>query len=238
AGGLLEQAETLQYTEEDAERIRWDELTTDLPQTTTLKEIYLELIRLKKRETDLDLHGLFLSDYHRRLQIPRGFRIKNIPTIGRAKPKVCKKWIAVLNKCSLDLILIIIEDVKEDLIKIRQRITQLEAKEALLLTSEEAAPTLLKLEQNVKEYKTNLIRFKREKQEKVKNDYTEHRVYRWLSGQNEAPRFTRNRRPIRRPRQYTIDKTSADSTSDSDSQPRTQNAQQTNLFLEKGNTAT
>ncbi|CAH2245950.1 Hypothetical predicted protein, partial [Pelobates cultripes] len=57
-------------------------------------------------------------------------------------------------------------DVKEDLLKIRQRITQLEAREAILLTSTEVAPTLLRLEQNIKEYKTNLIRFKREKQEK------------------------------------------------------------------------
>ncbi|CAH2295723.1 Hypothetical predicted protein, partial [Pelobates cultripes] len=71
-----------------------------------------------------------------------------------------------------------------------------------------AAPTLLKLEDNVKQYKTDLVRFKREKQEKVAADYKEHTVYRWLSGHSERPRFARKRRFIRKPRQFTIDKTS------------------------------
>ncbi|CAH2319719.1 Hypothetical predicted protein, partial [Pelobates cultripes] len=216
AGGLVEQAEVWQYSEEDADRIRWTSSTSDLPNTTSLRDIYFELLRLRKRETDLDLHGLFLSEYHRKLQIPRGFRVKNIPTIGRLKPQVCKRWISVLNKCSLDLMLIIIEDVREDLIQVRRRISELETKQAVLLSAPESAPTLLKLENNIKNYKTDLVRFKREKQEKVTADYKEHRVYRWLSGKSDVPYFIKKRRPIRKPRQFTIDKTSGESTSESE----------------------
>ncbi|CAH2274378.1 Hypothetical predicted protein [Pelobates cultripes] len=65
-------------------------------------------------------------------------------------------------------------------------------------------------------YKTDLIRFKREKQEKVTSDYKEHRVYKWLSVRNDLPYFIKKRRPIRKPKQYTIDKTSGESTSESD----------------------
>ncbi|CAH2294778.1 Hypothetical predicted protein [Pelobates cultripes] len=171
AGGLSEQAETLQYTDDDAERIRWDTLTSDLPQSTTQKDIYQELISLKK-EADLDLHGLFLSDYHMRLQILQ------------------------------------------------------------------AVPMVLKLNQAVKEYKTDQVRFKREKVEKVKADYSEDRVYKWLNGHNEQPRFARNRRPIRKPRQFTINRTSAESTSDFDNQRRPENSGPSVHFLERGNTST
>uniref|UniRef100_A0A8C5LW19 Cathepsin O n=1 Tax=Leptobrachium leishanense TaxID=445787 RepID=A0A8C5LW19_9ANUR len=58
--------------------------------------------------------GNNVCDYYRMKKIPRGFRIRNTPTIGRNNPEMCRKWIAILNKCSLDLILLVIDEVGSD----------------------------------------------------------------------------------------------------------------------------
>ncbi|CAH2249770.1 Hypothetical predicted protein [Pelobates cultripes] len=111
----------------------------------------------------------------------------------------------------------------------------------MLLASPEATSTLLKLENNIKNYKTDLIRFKKDKQEKVTADYKEHRVYKWLSGTSDLPRFARKRRPIRKPRHYTIDKTSGNSSSESEQsswdRERVISNSQAQSFLEDSNPA-
>ncbi|CAH2222304.1 Hypothetical predicted protein [Pelobates cultripes] len=109
AGAYLEQAEVIQITDEQAAAILWLQTDADLRASSDAKNIIRELQKLKQKEIDLELHAIYLSDYYRMKKIPRGFGIKNIPTIGRNNPEVCRKWIGVLNKCSLDLMLVVIE---------------------------------------------------------------------------------------------------------------------------------
>ncbi len=53
--------------------------------------------------------------------IPRGLRIKKITSIGHGETDFKQKWEAVLNKCSLDLMLLLIETQKQ-ISKIKEEI--------------------------------------------------------------------------------------------------------------------
>ncbi|CAH2249549.1 Hypothetical predicted protein, partial [Pelobates cultripes] len=110
AGALVDHAEVLQFSEAEAAAILWPQSDSDLPISSEPRDIVRDLQKLKQRQIDLELHAIYLSDYYRMKKIPRGFRIKNVPTIGRNNPEVCRKWIGILNKCSLDLMLVVIEE--------------------------------------------------------------------------------------------------------------------------------
>ncbi|OCT97831.1 hypothetical protein XELAEV_18010063mg [Xenopus laevis] len=175
-------AETWHITESEIEKVLWHNTHTDEPGLNCPKVIYNKLLHLKKREVDLDLHGLFLSDYFRSKRIPRGFRIKNVPTIGRQNPDLCRKWIGVLNRCSLDLMVLVIEEVSHELCKVRKEILTLETAQNTAITEASFAEFQQKLKTNVDSFKSDLLRFKRDKLHKVEDDYQQHRVYRWLGG--------------------------------------------------------
>ncbi|CAH2222412.1 Hypothetical predicted protein [Pelobates cultripes] len=65
-------------------------------------------------------------------------------------------------------------------------------------------------------YRNDLIRFKKQKVEKVNFDYTHHQVYHWISGERRRLPFQRNRQRTRKPQFLSIDTSSADSTSETD----------------------
>lgn len=78
------------------------------------------LIGLKKKDIRLQLHGYTLSECWHDKPIPQGLRIQKAPTIGKESQDFVKKWCDILNKCSMDLMLLITEEVtkqKEDALK-------------------------------------------------------------------------------------------------------------------------
>ncbi|OCT78328.1 hypothetical protein XELAEV_18029437mg [Xenopus laevis] len=186
AGLNSEYAETWHVSEADADRVLWTSTQTELPSSTTIKDVGKELTRLKQRIIDLDLHGLFLSDYYRAKKIPRGFRIRNAPTIGRSNPEFCKKWTGVLNRCSLDLIVLVIEEVSHDLTKVRKELTAFENENQALLYSDSSQTVIASCEKQIEQYKMDLLQFKRDKLKRVNEDYSNHKVYRWLSGEKNT----------------------------------------------------
>lgn len=214
----MDYAETWHITEEDADRVLWQHSHKDLPCRTNEKEIFAEWERLKRKEIDLDLHGVFLSDYYRAKRIPRGFRIHNVPTIGRSNPDFCKKWIGVLNRCSFDLMILVLEEVSGDLTKVRKACTALEVEHARLLKGESTTEMLGRIAAQVESYKQDLLSFKREKLRRVNEDYTNFRVYRWLTGErqygHQSNRYRRApRRKLFKPLN-TVDTSSGDSEGD------------------------
>ncbi|CAH2311447.1 Hypothetical predicted protein, partial [Pelobates cultripes] len=86
---------------------------------------------------------------------------------------------------SLDLMLIIIQDVKTDMLEVNQKILSLESEHAVLLTPPEGEQLKQKLKEELLNYKNELVRFKQQKFESVYLDYQEHRVYKWLTGDNQ-----------------------------------------------------
>ncbi|CAH2223277.1 Hypothetical predicted protein [Pelobates cultripes] len=226
AGALSETAETLQLNEQDADKILWPNTTTELAHTDSIRDLYNDLTKLKRRETDLDLHGIFISDYYRAKRIPRGFRVRNSPTIGRQNPEFCKKWTGIANKCSLDWMLIVVEEVRNELIFTKESINKFEVLHTSILTAATSTQYMVKLQDEITRYRNDLIRFKKQKLERVNFDYTHHQVYHWLCGERRKPNFSRYKQKVRKPQFLSIDTSSADSTSETEGMGASQNAQE------------
>lgn len=73
-----------------------------------------DLKNLKEKECKLELNATTLSDYWRKGLIPRGLHIKKFPPYGgQDRTDFKNKWEAILNKCSFDLMLLLIEESKK-----------------------------------------------------------------------------------------------------------------------------
>lgn len=84
------------FTTEEIQSILFTETFRDTFGNLGAKEAYYDLLRLSKKDTELHLHGVSLLDYYRAKKIPKGFRINNIPTIGRNNPEFCRCWYHIL----------------------------------------------------------------------------------------------------------------------------------------------
>lgn len=136
---------------------------------------------LKKKETRYVLHGSTLSQYWRNKRIPRGLRINKEPTIGRHNDTFCGKWCEVLNKCSLDLMLLVIEHVNEELSKVRTEVTDLQNEMKSKLDDGQLKDLDHRCTALLEGYKKELSEVKLRKYRRDTLDYKNNQVYRWLS---------------------------------------------------------
>ncbi|OCT79069.1 hypothetical protein XELAEV_18030165mg [Xenopus laevis] len=148
------------------------------------QDLTRDLERLKKKEQELHLHGVTLSEYYKQRLIPRGFRISNTPTTGRDNKEFCQKCCAILNKASLDLMVLVIEHTSHTLSKIRTDILKIELEFDRVSTQEERDNFCTQLNEKLDSFKTDLLLFKKKKLLKVVQDYKTDNVYRWLKGDN------------------------------------------------------
>lgn len=178
------------YSKEEGEKI----IVTDTllsqdyrPQHADFKKLCYELKRHSEKELRLHLHMVTLSDYWRENMIPRGLRIKKFPSFGHGDIEFRQKWEAILNKCSQDLMLLLIEEAKEQkaemqkqIAKIKQEITS-DGHESLFQFEEKLKEDLEQLSKKLKQDK--LAKFGRDE-----NDYKEHKVYTWSQWNAKTPR--------------------------------------------------
>lgn len=158
-------------------------------------KLLVDLKKLKEKECKLDLHAVTLSDYWRTEIIPRGLRIKKFPSIGNTDDAFKQKWEAVLNKCSLDLILLLIEEAKTHKSGLQEEIKNLESKICLLHNQDQINTQIKKLEEDMAKFTDNLRKIKISKLRRDQRDYKEKRVYYWPEFQshfNERPRRARS----------------------------------------------
>lgn len=84
-----------------------DHLTQGNP--VSIDKLKVKFQRLKEKETCLHLHGTTLSEYWHKERVPRGLRIKKEPTVVKNCKTFIQRYDEILNKCPLDLMLLIIE---------------------------------------------------------------------------------------------------------------------------------
>ncbi|XP_053546886.1 uncharacterized protein LOC128638774 [Bombina bombina] len=199
------------FTDEDAEAIRFGSIEEQQTEESC-QSLYNTLAKLKQREIDLNLHGIYLSDYHKKRLLPRGFRVKNIPTIGRSNAEFCNNWCKILNKCSFDLMLLVIREAGRLLQEVRIEIQNFEAEQLNTLRADKSVDWIDKLTLQIKLYKQELIAFKNRKLQTVTQDYTYKSVYRWMLSPDERLNF-RSRRDRRFTKRNinTVDTSSGDS---------------------------
>ena len=175
---------TFQYSTEEMERIMRKESLFDHDSQTlgghTETELIKKLKKLYAKETSQDLHALSLSHYLRNKRIPRGLRIQRSPTIGKDNDKFCDRWCEILNKCSFDLMTLVIQEENEQLERTRMEI---ESATQELATKVPDKEKLDKIHSGLQEHRTKGEETKRaqkrEKYRRNEEDYTKNDVYFW-----------------------------------------------------------
>lgn len=79
----------------------------------------------RKRFQIADAYDYVVRLLERKKKIPRGLRIKKFPSFGFGDTEFKNKWEAILNKCSLDLMLLLIEEAKKQKCTIDKEIISL-----------------------------------------------------------------------------------------------------------------
>nr|XP_046219858.1 uncharacterized protein rsph1 isoform X2 [Oncorhynchus gorbuscha] len=83
-----------------------------------------ELLHLSECQTRTHLHIVTLSDYVRQGIIPRGLRWQKDPSLGQRTDDFCERWCAILNKCSIGLMTLIVDPLKNDFIEMDNTIEE------------------------------------------------------------------------------------------------------------------
>lgn len=184
-------ASTFAFSESDSQRILFPPSST-LSLTSISSPLPQRLEKMKKREMRYHLHGETLSQYYRNKRIPRGLRIKKKPTIGRYDDTFCKKWCDILNRCSLDLMLLVIEYTNEDLSKTRNEITELQSQLSTKFDGEQLKAISDQCDAMLEQYKTELLQVKLQKYRRDTLDYKNNHVYSWLAAPRRRPQPNSN----------------------------------------------
>ncbi|XP_044128934.1 uncharacterized protein LOC122922401 [Bufo gargarizans] len=187
---------TFAYTEDEARDIVSQvTASTDFLQIPSSELKSRNLMKESKHLIALELHAATLAEYHRTQRIPRGLRVKLRPTFFGNNLEYCTRFSNILNKCSLDLIVLTVEYLNTAIEECKAHITT--AKEQLrdCLKSEDLATLYEKTDKQCRELQAKIEATKRSKFLRDVEDYSSQRVYRWQDKSGTAiPFFTRDRR--------------------------------------------
>ncbi|CAJ0944905.1 unnamed protein product [Ranitomeya imitator] len=122
-----------------------------------------DLERELRRKTALELHYVTLAEYHKVKRIPRGLRVSLRPTLFQDKPDFCQKFESILNKCSMDIIILTIEYLHKELSTIEEQISSIQQQLSSTLTTDKFDFILQKTNKTIEEFRSQLQERKRSK---------------------------------------------------------------------------
>ncbi|OCT99728.1 hypothetical protein XELAEV_18005509mg [Xenopus laevis] len=145
----------------------------------TIPEIFNNLKKHMSQELLLCWDIVTLEKYVAMNRIPRGLRMRKFPTFARDDDLFINKWNDTLSRCSFELMALIINHKKQDLIATRENINESQ----LLLSSLEKLPDLSDLDKKLKEHLSSLEQTvssrKKKKLNRDRMDYENNAVYVW-----------------------------------------------------------
>lgn len=173
------QARTLSYTEADIESILFPDAGLSLHSDPTVDDLTRKLKHLTSKEVRLQLHGATLSEYVRAKRIPRGLRIQKAPTLGRNDEDFCTKWCEIMNKASLDLMVLIIDYTQKELNKVQAEITEIKTQVQQTIEIDSFKKLEEDLKDSMQQYKEETQKRKLSKLRRDTMDYRDNKVYPW-----------------------------------------------------------
>lgn len=201
------------YTPEEGRQIisttsLLEELDSSVSPDMDIGKKFSDLKNLMIKDTKLDLHGITLSDYWRNKLIPRGLRLRKFPAYGGMdKTNFKNKWEAILNKCSFDLMLLLIEEAKKDREALKGEIEDLQKTIAQYEDCEHIKQLELKLKEDLQQFTQKLKQEKLRKFKRDDLDYKKGNVYTW---KKQTFNYTDSSHLHRRPRTVSFNITSSD----------------------------
>ncbi|OCT83472.1 hypothetical protein XELAEV_18026014mg [Xenopus laevis] len=189
AGGAINPLETigmcaLEKLEDRVSRFnRYESMLGDMVLEEDVSDVAPTLFKNLEKQMSHELlvcwDILTLEKYISSKWIPRGLRIKKFPTFAKDDMDFANKWNNVLTKCSMELMGLIIEYKKHDLLNTREEINESQ----LLLMSLDKTPELERLDSQLKIYlqklEVSVSARKRRKLKRDKRDYENNMVYLW-----------------------------------------------------------
>ncbi|CAJ0956798.1 unnamed protein product [Ranitomeya imitator] len=145
-----------------------------------------DLERVWRRKTALQLHYVTLTEYHKVQRIPRGLRVSLRPTLFSEKDYFCDKFEAILNKCSLDLILLTVDYLHKEIPIIDTEIGNIEQQLRNTLSQDEFNKIKTQTDKTINEFQPQLQKWKRLKLICDTDDYQRGEVYRWTNRNLES----------------------------------------------------
>lgn len=189
-------AKTFTFSAADKSKILYpkDDASPLFPDKEPLDLLEEELLELQQDEIRLELHAKTLSEYYRIGRIPRGLRIEKAPAIGRDDPQFCEKWCEILNHCSMNLMLLVVEQSTKELQAVKSSIKDCVKRTEENHSGKDLEEMQKKLEEQVKSFRDDMMKFKLRKFRRDTMDYKDNRVYKWLSYRPGRPRPQRDQR--------------------------------------------
>ncbi|XP_078503741.1 uncharacterized protein LOC144762432 [Lissotriton helveticus] len=150
------------------------------PNTIDKSEDFVKLLALKKKSIRIELHGKYILDYLKAGVIPQGLQIKNIPGLFIQVKHFLERWSLIANRCSRDLMMLIVETAKEVLAELIQEILELEnqIKSSTVIT--DIKKKLEEVESELNSYSEYLIKRKMDKLQKDIRYFSRENVYPYL----------------------------------------------------------
>lgn len=159
-----------------------------------------ELEDLKKSVSRFLWHSITLSECWRAKRILRGLQINKIPSFSLDDKSFMHKWELILNKCSLDLMLLIIEKTKSEQAKQKTEVKRVEDELKSKASSETFAEITERISTALNGFVKELQTYKMKKYEWDTKDYADGAVYKWQG--NRRKFFKSNRPPLPKTNRY------------------------------------
>ncbi|OCT89507.1 hypothetical protein XELAEV_18018128mg [Xenopus laevis] len=181
---------TFAYSDQDAKRIT--DAVVRQNEFLNSKDCFQEfhvLERLQRIYIAYDLHLRTLAEYVKLQRIPRGLRAHLSPTLFSDNDQYCTKWEAIVNKCSLDLMLLTMEQLQSALPEVKGEADRAEENIRNSFAIPAVSGGMAKLTDHLAKFRAEVEGRKRNKFKRDAEDYKAGNVYRWKSkGYGGSPR--------------------------------------------------
>ncbi|OCT78145.1 hypothetical protein XELAEV_18029251mg [Xenopus laevis] len=153
---------------------------------------FRQLEGLRRKNIAYDLHLRTLSEYIKTERIPRGLRVNLRPTLFSNDADFCKRWEAIINKCSTDLMLATMEHLQKSIPETRVSADAKEQKIRNSFAGDVVSGGMEKLTEHLDKFRMEVQTRKRQKFQRDAMDYATGSVYRWaLSPDQTQPPLPR-----------------------------------------------
>ncbi|CAJ0935394.1 unnamed protein product [Ranitomeya imitator] len=151
-----------------------------------------DLERETRHLVSLELHSITIAEYIKTQRIPRGLRVSLRPTLFQDNSDFCSKFEQILNKCSVDLMTLTLDQLNKEIKNSQDKVSSIETQLKDSLSKEEFDSVKTRTKENVDNFRKETEKRKRQKFIRDTQDYLQKRVYRW-----QNPSFRPNYRGYR-----------------------------------------
>ncbi|OCT78958.1 hypothetical protein XELAEV_18030048mg [Xenopus laevis] len=132
-----------------------------------------------RKQIELQLHGLTLTEYLHVQRIPRGLRVNLQPTLFARNDEFKMKFAGILNKCSRDIMALNIEFIERELKEIEVELSTMHNTMSTVMSSDDLQQFQQKLDDLMQQYRNDVITRKKQKFDRDTADYERGMVYNW-----------------------------------------------------------